>query len=165
MKKIILKNWQKLVLSVALCLLAGVVGSIFTSSTMDSWYASLTKPALIPPSWVFPVVWTTLYILMGIALYLVWSKKTKNKTEKTKIDFAIVVFGLHLVFNVLWTFLFFFLKSPIAGLIEIIILWILIFINILQFSKISKTATGILIIYICWISFATVLNTLVLLLN
>jgi tryptophan-rich sensory protein len=160
-----MKNWQKLLISIFLCLLAGVVGSIFTDSTMDSWYSTINKPSLVPPNWVFPVVWTTLYILMGIALYLVWSKKPKYQTEKTKIEQSIIVFGLQLVFNVMWTFLFFYLRSPILGLIGIIILWILIMINIIQFSKLSKTATGIMIVYLCWISFATILNIGVLILN
>jgi tryptophan-rich sensory protein len=142
----------KLVLSIAICQLAGVVGSIFTISAIPTWYAALNKPSFSPPSWVFGPVWLTLYLLMGISLYLVWSIKKQNK-EKARY-----IFGAQLFLNALWSLVFFGLKSPILGLVNIVALWFMILATIVMFYRISKTAAYLLIPYICWVTIATALN-------
>ncbi len=140
--------------SIIICQLAGFIGSIFTTSSIPTWYASLNKPSFNPPNWVFAPVWTVLYLLMGIALYLIWRKGLSDKNVKI----AFMVFVFQLVLNSLWSFLFFGLESPFAAFIEIIILWIAILVSIILFFRISWIAGVLLIPYILWVSFASVLN-------
>jgi tryptophan-rich sensory protein len=154
-------NALKLAVSIGVCLLAGVIGGLFTSSSIPTWYAALNKPAFNPPNWIFGPVWTLLYILMGVSLFLVWQKGLKNKKAKT----AVTIFGIQLALNTLWSILFFGLKSPILGLGEIVVLWAFILLSIIKFSKISKTAAWLLLPYILWVSFAAVLNLSIFLLN
>jgi tryptophan-rich sensory protein len=154
-------NISKLLASILLCQLAGVLGSVFTASSLDNWYILLEKPSFNPPSWVFFPVWTTLYTLMGISLYLVWEKGL----QKPEVKKGILIFGIQLGLNSLWSFLFFGLKSPYYAFIEIILLWFAIFLTILQFRKISKTASYLLLPYIVWVSFAAVLNYYIWILN
>jgi len=144
-------NVEKLIISVLICLLAGFIGSIFTTPAITTWYAALQRPSFAPPNWVFFPVWTSLFIMMGISLFLVWQKKEK------KVN-ALYIFAAQLVLNVLWSVVFFGLRSPLLGLIEIIILWIAILATILSFMKISRTAGYLLIPYILWVSFAAILN-------
>jgi benzodiazapine receptor len=144
----------KLIISVVICQLAGVIGSIFTRPAIPTWYASLNKPAFNPPNWVFSPVWITLYILMGIAAFLVWSKGLNVRHVKL----ALVLFAVQLILNALWSAVFFGLKSPLLGLFVIVILWIAILFTILNFYKVSGTAGFLLIPYILWVSFASVLN-------
>jgi benzodiazapine receptor len=143
-----------LFLSIIICQLAGFIGSIFTTPAIPNWYANINKPSFNPPNWVFAPVWTTLYLLMGIALFLVLRKGLSEKGIKT----AFAVFVLQLVLNSLWSFLFFGLKSPLAAFIEIIFLLIAILISIILFFRISRVAGALLIPYIIWVSFASVLN-------
>ena len=150
-----------LVVSIAIPLLAGFIGSIATSGSVSSWYQTINKPSFNPPDWVFGPVWTTLFILMGISLYIVWSKGLKKKGVKK----ALSVFGVQLALNILWSFLFFGLKSPLYGLIEIIILWAAILYTIILFYRVSRTAAYLLIPYILWVSFAFVLNLAIFILN
>ena len=140
--------------SIIICQLAGIIGSLFTAPSIPLWYANINKPSFNPPNWVFAPVWTTLYLLMGIALFLVWRKGLKEKD--IKIAFAVFIFQL--ILNSLWSFLFFGLESPFAAFIEIIFLWIAILISIILFSRISKAAAILLIPYILWVGFASVLN-------
>ena len=151
----------RLVAAIVLCELVGAAGSIFTLSSIPTWYATLQKPSFSPPTWLFGPAWTILYALMGISLYLVWSNGTKNANAKT----AMKIFGIQLFLNFLWSFLFFGLKSPLYGLIEIILLWISIVVSILKFYKISKNAAYLLLPYILWVSFAMLLNFFVFVLN
>ena len=144
----------KLIISIAICLLAGVLGSVFTTPAIPTWYATLIKPSFAPPNWVFFPVWTTLFIMMGISLFLVWQKGLDNG----KVKNALYIFGVQLILNVLWSAVFFGLKSPLAGLIVISILWIFILFTILVFMKVSRTAALLLIPYILWVSFAAVIN-------
>jgi len=144
----------KLIISIAICLLAGVLGSVFTTPAIPTWYATLIKPSFAPPNWVFFPVWTTLFIMMGISLFLVWQKGLDNG----KVKIALSIFGVQLILNVLWSAVFFGLKSPLAGLIVISILWIFILFTILVFMKVSRTAALLLIPYILWVSFAAVIN-------
>ena len=144
----------KLVISIAICLLAGVLGSVFTTPAIPTWYATLIKPSFSPPNWVFFPVWTTLFMMMGISLFLVWQRGLKDQQVKT----ALSLFGVQLVLNILWSAAFFGMRSPLAGLIDISILWIFILLTIMNFMKLSRTAGILLIPYILWVSFAAVLN-------
>jgi tryptophan-rich sensory protein len=144
----------KLLTSLLLCLLAGAIGSIFTVSSLQDWYLLLEKPAFSPPSWVFSPVWTVLYILMGISLYIVWEKGLQQRDVKI----GLLIFGIQLGLNILWSYLFFGLRSPYYAFIEIILLWLAILLTIIQFRKISKTASYLLLPYILWVSFAMLLN-------
>lgn len=152
----------KFIASIALPLLAGLVGSFFTASAIQSgWYAELAKPALNPPSWIFAPVWTALYVLMGIALFLVWRKEL----ERREVKVAIGIFFAQLVLNALWSIIFFGLRSPGLALVEIVILWIAIIATIIPFTKISKIAGWLLVPYIIWVSFALYLNYAIWILN
>ena len=146
--------------AIVICQIAGLLGSLFTTPSLSIWYAALQKPSFQPPSWLFAPVWTALFVLIGIALYLVWSKKTK-KPKKTAIKWFSIQLGL----NVLWSALFFGMHSPLLALIELILLWIAILLTIISFYKISKQAAYCLIPYILWVSFAAVLNLAIVLLN
>lgn len=154
-------NKFRLIVSVLICQLAGAVGSVFTVTSIDSWYAAIEKPAFNPPSWVFSPVWITLYALMGISLYLVWEEGLERKEVKV----GIFVFGLQLALNILWSFLFFGLQSPFYAFMEIILLWLSIFLTIVLFGKISKTASLLLVPYLLWVSFAALLNYRIWVLN
>lgn len=137
--------------AVLICMAAGIIGSAFTSPAIPNWYASLVKPEFTPPSWVFGPVWTTLYFLMGVSLYLIWKRKDEAKP-------ALAVFSFQLVLNALWSFLFFGLQSPLYGLICIVLLWLAIVATVLLFYRISKTAAYLLVPYLLWVSFAAFLN-------
>lgn len=147
-------NWKHLLVSILLCQIAGLLGALFTTPAIPTWYSTLVKPSFVPPSWTFSVVWTLLYLLMGIALYLIWEKGL----EKDDVRKAMGVFGTQLFLNFMWSVLFFGLQSPLYGLVEIIVLWIVILVNIWLFYKVSKTAGLLLVPYILWVSFAALLN-------
>lgn len=155
------QSWIKLIIGIIICLLAGYVGSLFTRPAIPGWYAALHKPSFIPPSGVFGPVWTCLYVLMGVALFLVW--RAEKYTPRRRA--ALAVFALQLVLNILWSILFFGLRSPLAGLVDIICLWLTIIMTILLFFRISKSAAALLIPYLLWVSFAAVLNAAIILLN
>lgn len=153
-------QYPKLLISLLVCQLSGIIGSIFTTPKIDSWYTRLTKPVFTPPSWVFGPVWTILFIMMGVSLYLIWTTKTKkNKTP------GLVVFFVQLFLNTLWSILFFGFMSPFAALIEIVFLWIAIFLTIQWNYHISKLASKLLIPYLVWVTFAMMLNTAIWVLN
>ena len=154
MEKIKVIEIVKLVISIIICLLAGFIGSFFTAPAIPTWYATLNKPSFTPPNWLFAPVWTALFVLMGISAFLVWRKGLNNR----QVKIALSIFSVQLILNILWSAMFFGLRSPIAGLIEIIILWVAILLTILIFFKISMTAGLLLIPYILWVSFAAVLN-------
>ena len=148
----------KLLASILLCLIVGLGGSIFTFKEIPGWYAGLQKPFFSPPNWIFGPVWTTLYILMGIAFYLIWIKGKKNKK-------AMIIFGWQLAANFLWSMLFFGMHSPALALVDIVALWTLIYLTIKEFSKISKFSAYLLYPYLAWVSFASLLNAAVWWLN
>jgi translocator protein len=154
-------NFFKLFTSILLCQLAGAIGSVFTASSLENWYLLLEKPAFTPPSWVFFPAWVTLYTLMGISLYLVWEKGLQKQEVKT----AMFIFGVQLGLNALWSFIFFGLRSPYYAFVEIILLWLAIFLTILKFRPISKIASYLLLPYILWVSFAMLLNYNIWILN
>ncbi|MBW2996610.1 tryptophan-rich sensory protein [Candidatus Woesearchaeota archaeon] len=152
------KIW-KLLISILIPFIASAIGSLFTASSVSTWYADLVKPSFNPPGWIFGPVWTLLYLLMGIALYLVWVEKAKDK------ETAYWLFGVQLFFNALWSVLFFGLRNPLLAFIEIIILWISILITIIYFCRINKASAYLMIPYILWVSFAAVLNFSLMILN
>ncbi len=149
-----INNILELVTSIFICLFAGFIGSIFTSPSIPTWYATLTKPSFNPPSWIFAPIWTTLFVLIGISLYMVWNKGLQDK----KVKISLFIFGVQLVLNVLWSFLFFGLHSPFYAFLEIIILWAAIVLTIVNFFKVSRKASLLLLPYIFWVSFAAILN-------
>jgi len=155
------KNLFKLLFSIGVCLLTGASGAIFTSPAIPTWYAQIRKPSFNPPNWLFGPVWTTLYIMMGIAAYLVWRSSNAEPRKKK----ALLIFLAQLALNALWTPLFFGLHNPLAGLVVIIILWLAILLTIILFWKISKTAGALLLPYLAWVGFATMLNASIFLLN
>ena len=146
---------------VVLSELAGVIGSVFTFAAIPAWYAFLDKPSFSPPSWVFAPVWTTLYLLMGIAAYLVWEKRGENKAAKQ----ALLLFGIQLALNTAWSIAFFGLRSPVLGLAIIALLWAAILGTMRAFSRISKTAGNLFVPYLAWVSFAALLNASIWMLN
>ncbi len=147
-----MKNSIKLLISIVICQAVGGIGSIFTVPAISGWYKSLQKPFFNPPNWIFSPVWIFLFLLMGISLYLVWNRGARENKK------AIIIFGVQLALNILWSIIFFGFKSPGLAFLEIIILWLAILTTIISFYKISKTAGLVLIPYILWVSFALILN-------
>jgi translocator protein len=139
--------------------LAGVIGAFFSISSIESWYQTLNKPEFNPPPYVFGPVWTILYLILGISLYLIWSGDHPHKR------LALQLFFLQMVLNALWSPVFFGLESPFLGLWIIVPLWISILICIRVFYTIHRTAALLMIPYLLWVSFATALNTGIWLLN
>jgi len=155
-----MNKWIRILIFILICQLAGLIGSIFTIPKITTWYVNLQKPSFAPPDWLFGPVWTTLFALMGISLYWVWGKQLEKSFRR-----AISFFGLQLVLNNLWSFFFFGLENPLAGLIEIMLLWIAIAVTIFEFYKLSKRAGLILLPYIIWVTIAAILNYYILVLN
>ena len=172
-----MKNIAKLIISIAICELAGAAGSVFTTPAIGTWYAGLAKPSFNPPNWIFGPVWIILFFLMGISLYLVWSRQwvVKNALMPTKRKIwnsvserfwsgswqkqnVIAVFAVQLILNVLWSAIFFGLKSPGAAFFELLTLWCAIVYTIVNFYRVSKAAAWLLSPYILWVSFAAILN-------
>jgi tryptophan-rich sensory protein len=148
------QNWFRLVSAIVICEAAGIIGSVFTTPAIDGWYSGLLKPSFNPPSWIFAPVWTTLFVLMGISLYLIWQKGLEKRENKL----AFWLFIIHLGFNTLWSILFFGLKNPGWAFLEIVILWLFIVYLVLDFCNIDKKAAYLLLPYLLWVSFASVLN-------
>ena len=152
-------SWLKLLVSFIACFAAAGFGSVFTVSAIPTWYATLAKPFFAPPNWLFGPAWTLLYILMALSLYLVWEKGfAKNKKP-------IFLFAIQLFLNAIWSLAFFGLRNPAAGFAVIVFLWLSIVATIISFKKVDKRAAWLLVPYICWVSFASVLNFAVMLLN
>ncbi len=141
-------------ITVALCLFIGFLGSIATQSSIDTWYPTLVKPSFNPPNWVFAPVWTTLYILIGIAAGIVWSKGFYHKWVKT----ALYHFGFQLLLNTAWSIFFFGMRNPLLAFIDIIALFILLLFTIKWFFVVNKMSAYLLIPYIFWVAFAAILN-------
>lgn len=146
---------------IAVSQLAGIIGSVFTFTAIPTWYETLIQPSFRPPNWLFAPVWTTLYLLMGIAAYRVWTHGVKKK----KVREALIYFIAQLVFNALWSILFFGLRSPGAALMEIIVLWSLIIATMVRFYRIDRVAGYLFIPYSIWVTFASVLNASIWYLN
>lgn len=149
-----------MIVAIGICEIAGAVGSLFTVSQIPVWYSDLIKPPFNPPSWVFGPVWTTLYILMGLSLFIIWEKTDSPGSKK-----AILVFLLQLSLNSLWSLLFFGMHNPSLAFVEIVVLWLSILWTIIEFKKISKPAAWLLVPYLAWVTFASYLNLAVAILN
>jgi translocator protein len=150
----------KLIVSIGLPLAVGAIAGMYTSAAVPEWYANLNRPSFNPPGWVFGPVWTVLYILMGISLFLIWKEEPGQAR-----NWAIGVFFVQLALNFAWSFIFFYSKMIGPALLEIIVLWITIVIMLLLFYRIRPLAAYINIPYLLWVSFATALNASYYLLN
>ena len=146
-----------LLLSILIAQMAGVVGSIFTAGSIDTWYSTLIKPELNPPSWLFGPVWLLLYTLMGISAWLVWEKR-KKLFGKKKVKIALQAYVAQLAANTLWSVLFFGLHNPKWAFMDLSLLFLLIILTMVEFRKIDKRACMLLIPYLLWVTFAGYLN-------
>ncbi|MEP6806512.1 MAG: TspO/MBR family protein [Flavobacterium sp.] len=145
----------KIIIALVICLMVGYSASMVTRPSVETWYPTIIKPAFNPPNWIFMPMWTLLYILMAVAAGLVWDKiKEQNEEVKKALGF----FLIQLTLNAIWSYLFFGLKNPMLALIEIALLWLMIYETYLKFVKINKTAGYLLIPYMAWVAFAAILN-------
>jgi len=158
-----MKTKYILTLAVALLIpqIIGLLGSLFTSATIPTWYATLTRPELAPPNWVFGPVWTVLFILMGIASFLIFQKGYERRDVRIALSF----YGAQLILNLLWSLLFFGARNPGLAFAEIVVLWLVLFLTIRKFWPLSKTSAYLLVPYILWVSFAGYLNYSIWILN
>ncbi|MCU0350973.1 MAG: tryptophan-rich sensory protein [Flavobacterium sp.] len=150
-----MKTYLRILICVVICLAVGYLSSITTQSSIKTWYPLIEKPIFNPPNWVFAPVWTLLFILMGIAAGRVWNQLETNKELVKK---GLLFFGIQLALNALWSYLFFGLHNILLALIEIILLWLIIYETYLIFKKIDKKAAYLLIPYLAWVGFATILT-------
>ena len=144
----------EILISIIICHAAGIIGSTFTIKAIPTWYVSLDKPAFNPPNWIFGPVWLTLYTMMGISLYLVWRSKNSSAGFRT----ALLVFAIQLLLNAAWTPVFFGARMLFAGLLIIVLLWCSIIATIIAFFPVNRTSSILLVPYLLWVSFATILN-------
>lgn len=156
-----MKNLPKLFISVIGCELVGFLGTPFTISAIPTWYATLNKPFFAPPNWIFGPVWTTLYLLMGVAFYLILKQDWKKKRVRTAANYFLAQLGL----NFIWSPIFFGLRAPLLGLIVIVAMWVLIVMTMKKFYPLSRLAFYLLVPYLLWVSFATLLNAAIVVLN
>lgn len=140
--------------SLLLPILAGGVGGVATSKSVNTWYRTLNKPSFNPPGWIFGPVWSTLYLMMGIAHYLVLREEAEPRLARP----ARIFYGIQLILNTLWSLLFFGRRSPLAALVEIVFLWVAILMTIITFARVSRKAALLLLPYLLWVSFASILN-------
>lgn len=143
----------KILISIILCLGIGFLGGFATASSVNEWYVMLNKPIFNPPSYLFGPVWTLLYILMGVSVGMIWHDGNSSAHRK-----AIGIFIIQLILNFLWSFLFFYFQQPFIAFIEIVVLWVMIILTIKHFYSIKKMAAYLLLPYLAWVSFASVLN-------
>lgn len=156
------KDIGVLVAFVAVALLAGQLGSLATAPSIPTWYAGLEKPWFNPPRWAFPVAWTILFILMGIAAWLAWRAPERRAGDRTR---AMILYFVQLAINVGWSFAFFGAQSPLAGLVVVVLLFAAIVATMVAFRRLSGLAALLLAPYLAWVSFATLLNGAILYLN
>lgn len=158
-----MNKWLRLFVSIILCEAAGGIGAVFTAPSIPTWYATLNKPTFNPPNFLFAPVWTILYFLMGIALFLIWETKAKDKGKRKKA--AIQFFFIQLVLNISWSVVFFGFHSILGGVIIIALLWWTILETIRRFTKLNNASGLVLYPYLFWISFAAILNASIYILN
>jgi tryptophan-rich sensory protein len=149
-----MNNTLKLIIAIAIPLAVGGISGFFTVTGVESWYQTINKPSWNPPGWIFGPVWTTLYAMMGIALFLIWKSDSSDMLKKT----AIALFAVQLILNFFWSFIFFDQHQIGWALVEIIVMWVFILLTIFAFGNVSKLAAWLLVPYISWVSFATILN-------
>jgi translocator protein len=157
---LLMPRFIKYFISLLICLGVGFAGSYFTISEIPTWYASLNKPFFNPPNWVFGPVWTTLYILMGISIVLVL-----EKSPKAKKNYFLTIFGIQLLLNFLWSVVFFGAHQPLLAFVIIVALWVNILALIVLFYKYSHPSAYMLVPYLLWVSFASILNLAIIILN
>ena len=150
-----LKDWGTLVFFILICEGAGALGSLFTAGSVATWYVTLARPSFSPPNWVFGPVWGLLYLFMAVAAFLVWKKRGKGLT----------LFWAQLFLNALWSPLFFGLQNPLLALLDIALLWILILLTTVFFFRTSRVSGTLMLPYLAWVSFASILNAAIVLLN
>jgi translocator protein len=155
-----MRNLLALLVSLALAFSAGLIGSYFTGTAIDTWYATLAKPLLSPPNWIFAPVWTALYICMAVAAWRVYVRRNTPKART-----GLVLYGIHLTVNALWSFVFFGLQNPLLAFVVIFILLALILRVAALFYRVDAIAGALFFPYIVWVSFATYLNLMIILLN
>lgn len=155
----IMKYFGPTVIGVAICFLVGYVSSLFQEDALIMWYPMLTKPAITPPDWVFPIAWSFIYLCMGVSIALVWPTSEKTFRPIAKL------FALQLLFNFIWSFLFFSMHSPTAAFIDIIALDVAVIIYIIKVYGTSKAAAWLFIPYLAWLMFATYLNAFIMIAN
>lgn len=153
-------NWKALVVAILIPLAVGGLSGLFTTGSMMA-FDQMIKPPLSPPGWLFPVVWTILFTLMGIASYLVYSEGA----PRSEVSNALTWYGVQLVVNFFWSIIFFNFGAYIFAFIWLIVLWVLIIITTVKFYKINKTAGILMIPYLLWVTFAGYLNLAIYLLN
>lgn len=151
----------KLVVCVLVCLGVSYVGSLLTTPSIPTWYAALQKPPFNPPNWIFAPVWLTLFVLMGLSAFMVWDKGLARK----EVRIGLGLFAAQLALNLTWSGVFFALRSPLWAFVDIIALWILILLTTIWFFRVSRLAGMLMIPYILWVSFASVLNLAIVVLN
>lgn len=156
-----MKDTLKLIIIIVICEAAGFIGSLFTTPAIPAWYQYLERPGFAPPSWVFAPVWTLLFALMGLALFLV----LKNGLARHEIRAALGIFIAQLILNVFWSIIFFSWRSPGWAFVEILFLLLAIIATIVSFCRVSKPAAWLLSPYIAWVGFAAYLNLTIWLLN
>ena len=144
----------KLIISILIPLVVGFTSSFFTASGVSTWFQTIEKPSWNPPNWLFAPVWTSLYILMGISLFLIW----KNKFDQQKKRTALILFAFQLLLNFLWSFIFFGQHQIGWALADIVVLWLALLATIFAFAPLNRTAAWLLVPYISWVSFAALLN-------
>jgi len=150
----------KLIASLLLPLVVGGIAGMFTTAAIPGWYATLNQPSFNPPNWVFGPVWTTLYIILGISLFLIWRLEASKERNQ-----AILVFTVQLLLNFCWSFFFFYFKLIGVALVDILVLWVSIFIMLIRFYKLKPLAAYINVPYLLWVTFATALNAAYFFLN
>lgn len=154
-KNTAMSKLYKILVMVVTCLVIGYLSSNVTQTSVNTWYPTLNKPFFTPPNWAFPVAWTTLYIFMGVAAGLVWSR---IEYEADVVRKGLTYFAIQLALNALWSYLFFGLKNPLLALAEIVLLWLMIYETYIQFKKVDKIAGYLFIPYLIWVTYATALN-------
>lgn len=153
-------HWSKLVAAILICQGAGLLGSVFTAPNIEGWYATLVKPEFSPSNFLFAPVWTTLFVMMGVALYLLWVSK-EGVNRRLAVRWFIVQLGL----NVLWSVLFFGAQNPLLALVEIGFLWVAILLALIYGYRVNRWVGWLLLPYLAWVSFASVLNFYIVRLN
>jgi tryptophan-rich sensory protein len=150
-----MNKFSRVAIVVVICLVVGYVSGMVTRTSITTWYPTLVKPSFNPPNWIFAPVWTSLYVMMGVAAGFIWNQITTQKAAVTK---ALQFFTIQLVLNALWSYLFFGLHNLMLATIEVVLLWLMIFETYSQFAKINKTASYLMLPYLAWVSFASVLT-------
>ena len=150
-----MNKWIALALFLLLCLGVAIAEGIATHHGVNNWYQTLVKPEGTPPNWVFPVVWTILYTMMAVSVWLIWLAPSGRKLT------AYTLFAVQLFFNFLWSWLFFFYENPALALIDISLLWVAIIATMMAFYRHSHLAAGLLIPYLLWVSYAVHLNVMI----